>query len=193
MVPARDHRCAERERLAAHHRPAFQLKAPRTGWRPASSIQSVELPCGCDVQRHEHKDRCRLATYGRLTEARLARAEPTDIYFAGTECKDLSYSNTTSRKALDYTLNKNSGRSTVTLHASVAYALRFQLILLILDQVYRITAATFVLKSIREAGLYDVECYAVDNINFGSPNGRKRLAIIGVSLRRAHLLVPVNE
>ena len=121
-------------------------------------------------------------------------AEECDWYFAGTECKDLSYANTTSQKniTLTATAQEDLGRSSRTLQSSMNYIERFQPKIVILEQVYRLQVVPLVLQRMRQFGIYDCEAFVVDNRDFGLPHSRRRLAIVGVNLRKAHLRKPIH-
>ena len=121
-------------------------------------------------------------------------AEECDWYFAGTECKDLSYANTTSQKniTLTATAQEDLGRSSRTLQSSMNYIDRFQPKIVILEQVYRLQVVPLVLQRMRQFGIYDCEAFVVDNRDFGLPHSRRRLAIVGVNLRKAHLRKPIH-
>ena len=133
------------------------------------------------------------ATADRAEGCGMALTRPCDVYFAGTECKDLSNANTTSKKELDWEITDQSGNSTLTLHSSCDFVETWQPAVVFMEQVYRILVIKLILAKMRGMGIYDVEIFKTDNLQFGLSNTRPRIAGVAVNLRKVRLLRPVHQ
>ena len=121
---------------------------------------------------------------------RMIDTPEVDFYFAGTECKDLSSMNNFGQR-LD--LQAGTGRSSITLRASLRYIALFKPRVILLEDVYKKDAMAAMQAEIRKLGIYDFEIFCMDPVRAKMRQTRKRMLGVGVNLTKAALKVPVHE
>ena len=112
-----------------------------------------------------------------------------DIYFAGTECKDVAHSNRFPKK-LD--LEHGEGRSSKTLKASLNYIARFQPAIVVLEDSYKKQVIEVMQREMRKLNIYDFEVFRLDPSSFKLKQTRRRAIACGVNLRKVLLRSPIH-
>ena len=103
-----------------------------------------------------------------------------DIYFAGTECKDVASSNRYPKK-LD--LEHGEGRSSTTLRASLQYIARFQPAVVLLEDSYKKEVIEVMQREMRKMNVYDFVVFRMDPASFKLKQTRRRAIACGVNLK----------
>ena len=139
------------------------------------------------VGRVDGKGFCRINRQSMIQGA-------VDFYAAGWVCKDRSRVNC-HRKAVDEDLTADSGASSTTLHASIAYIEMEQPAIVKLEHIHdkkSISIAARLLRGVR-GGAYLVKCFCLNSRAAKLATSRTRIFIIGVHSAKVLVHEPMHS
>ena len=120
---------------------------------------------------------------------------PTNLqyYVSGFTCVDQSAENRTSLKPLQLQVTKESGSSTRTFLASLAYIRAYSPDRFVLENPYRHHTVETVRKCIQDLHNYLVVIFVVNSKSCGVPCSRPRMYVVGVNVHTMDVLLEPDK
>jgi len=172
----------------------FRFGSEKTGKEAAGQRLFLTLNCNPDMLFGDMLRRSKKSgpeLYTGTNQPLVA----VDMYIAGFVCTDLSSANSVHPKDLDFDLTDESGDSSKTLHASLAYIAEWQPKVVILENVYKKRLIAIVHGLIKEklGSNYTAISFVVNTRDFGLDHSRLRVYFVCVQVRKAEIRVPLLE